>query len=161
MYPFKYNHSTARHQTSSWTVTSHKSCKLWQRHPYAVVEAKTRPSAQATVSSKQERESSQKAHHVLGESRLHAHERGGCASKPERWVESTERLGSALSKELSAGGTIPMYTEGQEPHKSVDENELERLVEVYVQKKDDGPLVQSKRTESKPKKVAMTGPGDA
>ncbi|KAF4040113.1 hypothetical protein GN244_ATG07771 [Phytophthora infestans] len=107
------------------------------------------------------------------------------ASKPERWVEITERLGSALSKELSAGGvrkhvdklkkkstdrsaqrsepcqTTPMYTAGQEPHKSVDENELERLVEVYVQKKDDETLVQSKRTESKTKKVAMTGPGDA
>ncbi|EEY56083.1 uncharacterized protein PITG_08857 [Phytophthora infestans T30-4] len=164
---------------------SHKSCKSWQRHPYAVVEAMTRPSAQATVSSKQERESPQKAHHVLGESRLHAHKRGGCASKPERWVEITERLGSALSKELSAGGvrkhvdklkkkstdrsaqrsepcqTTPMYTAAQEPHKSIDETDLERLVEVYVQKKDDGTLVQSKRTKSKPKKVAMTGPGDA
>ncbi|KAI9994095.1 hypothetical protein PInf_016659 [Phytophthora infestans] len=107
------------------------------------------------------------------------------ASKPERWVEITERLGSALSKELSAGGvrkhvdklkkkstdrsaqrsepcqTTPMYTAAQEPHKSVDENELERLVEVYVQKKDDETLLQSKRTESKTKKVAMTGPGDA
>ncbi|EEY63605.1 uncharacterized protein PITG_02070 [Phytophthora infestans T30-4] len=83
------------------------------------------------------------------------------ASKPERWVEITERLGSALSKELSAGGTTPMYTAGQEPHKSVDENELERLVEVYVQKKNDETLVQSKRTESKTKKVAMTGPSDA
>ncbi|KAF4028667.1 hypothetical protein GN244_ATG19643 [Phytophthora infestans] len=29
------------HQTSSWTVTSHKFCKPCQRHPYAVVEAMT------------------------------------------------------------------------------------------------------------------------
>ncbi|KAF4028666.1 hypothetical protein GN244_ATG19642 [Phytophthora infestans] len=91
------------------------------------------------------------------------------ASKTERWVEITERLGSALSKKLFADGVRKHVDKlgkeyrskrakeramsGQEPHKSIDENELERLMEVYFQKKDDETLVHSKRTESKTKKI--------
>ncbi|KAF4032026.1 hypothetical protein GN244_ATG16074 [Phytophthora infestans] len=91
------------------------------------------------------------------------------ASKTERCVEITERLGSALNKKLSADGVRKHVDKlekkyrskrakeramsGQEPHKSIDENELERLMEVYFQKKDDETLVQSKRIESKTKKI--------
>ncbi|KAI9991186.1 hypothetical protein PInf_018818 [Phytophthora infestans] len=91
------------------------------------------------------------------------------ASKTERCVEITERLGSALNKKLSADGVRKHVDKlekkyrskrakeramsGQEPHKSFDENELERLMEVYFQKKDDETLVQSKRIESKTKKI--------
>ncbi|KAI9985878.1 hypothetical protein PInf_024661 [Phytophthora infestans] len=106
-----------------------------------------------------------KTHHILCESRLHAHERGGCddgilelrnASKTERkklFADGVRKHVDKLGKEYRSKRAKERAMSGQEPHKSIDENELERLMEVYFQKKDDETLVQSKRTESKTKKI--------
>ncbi|KAG3012833.1 hypothetical protein PC121_g12474 [Phytophthora cactorum] len=85
------------------------------------------------------------------------------ASKTERRVEITERLGLALNKDLTADGVRKHVDKlekdrsaqrrgpWQESKGSIDENELERLMEIYLQKKDDKTLVQTKRTEAKTK----------
>ncbi|KAI9985822.1 hypothetical protein PInf_024595 [Phytophthora infestans] len=81
------------------------------------------------------------------------------ASKTERkklFADGVRKHVDKLGKEYRSKRAKERAMSGQEPHKSIDENELERLMEVYFQKKDDETLVQSKRTESKTKKIEET-----
>ncbi|KAF1786813.1 hypothetical protein GQ600_7783 [Phytophthora cactorum] len=69
------------------------------------------------------------------------------ASTLTSWRKIEARKGEDHVRYVSASGFS--FAGGQESKGSIDENELERLMEIYLQKKDDKTLVQTKRTEAK------------
>ncbi|KAE9042186.1 hypothetical protein PR001_g3998 [Phytophthora rubi] len=88
------------------------------------------------------------------------------SSKPERWIMITQKLAAVFYKEFTADKVrkhveklkrvpIDAIKRGsREPEKDIDKKEPERLMEVYLPKKDDETLVRTKRAEGKTKKLA-------